>query len=258
MSDPEKETLATGGTPETSTESSQETQTGNWTENFSDVALKDKMSRYKSGEEVAKAYVSLESKLGNSVEVPGENATQEELDKFYTRVGRPDTSDGYELSTVQSEGIPRSAESDKIIADRMFQAGYTKKQARELWQFMMDSSSRELQRIKDERTEAMNKASTQLRQDWGAEYDPNIVLMNRSVARFDDKNGTFKQFLNEGSGNDPRQVRFLATVGKSMSEETLEGKHPGNLDTIEKREPGVLTYDKSPQLTGDNRVRTAG
>ncbi len=255
MSDPGNETLATGGTPETSTETSPETQTGDWTETFS-TELKDKMSRYKTAEDVAKAYTELESKLGKSVVVPGENATQEELDKFYTRVGRPDTSDGYELSTVQADGITRDAETEKVMSEKMFQMGYTKKQAREIWNYLLGETSKGIQKQKDKMAERIKTASTQLRQDWGADYDTNVVLMNRGVARFDDKDGNFKQFLNEGSGNDPRQVRFLAAVGKSMSEETLEGKHPGNLDTIEKREKGVLTYDKSPQLMGDNRVRT--
>ena len=44
---------------------------------------------------LAKGYVELEKAYGGTVKLLGDESTPEEKSSFYTKLGRPDTSDGY-------------------------------------------------------------------------------------------------------------------------------------------------------------------
>jgi len=60
------------------------------------------LEKYKSVPEVAKAYVEASKLMGNAVHMPKADATQEEFDKFYARLGRPESPDKYELKRPEN------------------------------------------------------------------------------------------------------------------------------------------------------------
>ena len=60
--------------------------------------------------------------------IPEEGAPQEKIDAFYKALGRPDTSEGYELKGFEEEG----KEAGKAIQDLFFKVGLSKKQAESL------------------------------------------------------------------------------------------------------------------------------
>ena len=247
--------LATGAEAETSTETSQNTQasdTPDWVDTFPDEVKKN-VSRYKTPEELAKAYVNLQSQLGKSTQIPGKDASDEDWSKWYTRIGRPDSPDGYELSNVERDAkLPEDQQgAEQQFARTAHQHGLTKEQARQTWKSLLDQSAGVLSAINASRKEALAKVDTELRSELGGEYNAGLQLMKRVVNRFAD--GNARRALDEGLGNDPRLVRMLIGIGKVMSEDTLEGRVPAPKGAEETAEPGVFKYDKSPGMTGDQR-----
>lgn len=246
--------LATGGEAETSQETSQNTQasdTPDWAGTLPDD-VKQNVSRYKTPEELAKAYVNLQSKLGKSAQIPGKDASDEDWSNWYKRIGRPDSPDGYELANVERDAnLPQDEQgAEQQFARTAHANGLTKEQARKMWKYMLDSSATMLNAINASRKEALQKADTELRSELGGEYNSGLQLMKRVVKRFADDDA--RQALDEGLGNDPRLIRMLIGIGKVMSEDTLEGRVPTTPEEAAP-EPGVFNYESSPGMTGDNR-----
>ena len=75
-------------------------------------------------EALGKGYISLEKELGNRAKIPDFNtANEEELGKFYSRIGRPEKIEDYAIDGLED------ADSFKNIA---FKAGLNNKQANEV------------------------------------------------------------------------------------------------------------------------------
>jgi len=248
--------LATGETDNrTEGQKNNQNQLPEWIGNLPDD-LKDKnLGRFKEPLDLMKSYVELEGKLGKSIQIPGSGASQEEQDKFFKRIGRPDSPDGYELSKIKlPEGENRDETAEAEFAKEIFKQGYSKKQAQETWAYLLNMAINARKNLKKQQADKLQEAKDKLREDLGSGYDGGIKLMHRIVSRFADKEA--REFLDEGMGNDPRAIRFLIAIGKTMSEDTLEGRITSPKEKEEKVEKGVLSYDQSPEMTGENRYRT--
>jgi len=251
--DPAGGSLATGGNADNGGEpaGNQPSPEPDWAGNLPE-AIKPKVTKFKSPEDLAKSYVELESRMGKSVQVPGKDASEEELSNWYNRIGRPDSPDGYELANVERDAnLPQDQQgAEQQFARAAHQNGLTKEQARRMWKYMLDSSAGMLNAINASRKEGLQKAETELRAELGTEYGSGLQLMKRVVGRFAD--APARAALDEGLGNDPRLIRMLINIGKVMSEDTLEGRVPTTREEAAPEE-GVLTYDHSPGMTGENR-----
>ncbi|MCE2510389.1 MAG: hypothetical protein J4G10_05365 [Alphaproteobacteria bacterium] len=75
-------------------------------------------------EALLKSYQALERKLGTMVRLPGDNATEEDLESFRKALGVPASPDAYELE-MKSDRMTMDPE----INERLFQAGFTPTQA---------------------------------------------------------------------------------------------------------------------------------
>jgi len=213
---------------------------------------RESMARFKEPIDIARSYIELEGKLGKSIQIPGENSSDEEWVKWYKRIGRPDSWDGYELSTVEKpEGIPGDKAAEQSFAEESLRNGSTKEQARRVWKYLLAQAADALKRVKVETENRIKEVVTKLREYWKNNYDSNMVKMDLVIKRFADKDSW--EYLNGEAGNDPRMARFVANIGNAMSEDTLKSGHPAGITKEETGEPGVLSYPQSPGMTGDNR-----
>ena len=210
------------------------------------------MAKFKEPIEIARSYIELEGKLGKSIQMPAENSSQEEWVKWYKRIGRPDSWDGYELSTVEKpKDISGDKAAEQSFAEESLRNGYTKEQARRMWKYLLGKTADALQGVKTETQNKINELASKLREKWGSNYDENMGKMRLVIERFADKDSW--EYLNGEIGNDPRAIEFLTNIGNAMSEDTLKSGHPAGIKAEESEEPGVLSYPHSPGMTGDNR-----
>ena len=73
---------------------------------------------------LVKSYRELERHLGNSIKIPDQDAGPDEISRFRSALGVPETHDGYELE-LPTDGF----EADPEINQRLHAAGFTKSQA---------------------------------------------------------------------------------------------------------------------------------
>lgn len=144
--------------------------------NFRDLLpeeYRDLYPEFKKPEDFVKGYDNLIRKLGNSVSIPKEDATPEELDKFYNKLGRPETPDKYEIEL--SEDIEYDPEFLNSFKNTAHKLGITQKQAKDMiswYNTEVQRISTNLQKADEER---IAKATAELKARWGADYDRKIA-----------------------------------------------------------------------------------
>lgn len=114
-----------------------------------------------------------------TIELPGENATAEQISAFWAKLGRPETADGYDFGLKEGE----DGTFYKRIAPALHEAGITQKQLDALmpgW----NKAAGEAQAEAAAKLEADNeKAIAELQAEWKGDYDKNVELAKRACAK---------------------------------------------------------------------------
>ena len=197
---------------------------------------------------LAKRLVDAQSFIGSAIKMPKADAAQEELDKFYTRLGRPETPDKYDLKRPEMpEGVGYDEELETHFRTMAHKAGLNNRQV----QGLLDSyNAIQLQRITA--ADAQMKQSTEettkaLQQEWGAGFEKNLNLAMNAVQTFGGEE-LKKELDATGLGNHPLLIRAFAKIGEKFSEEMLVlGDQPiadsSSIATIKAKREAVM---KSP------------
>jgi hypothetical protein len=171
---------------------------------------------------LAKSYVELEGKLGKSLVVPDDNAGAEEWGKVYSRLGRPEAPEKYEIPTgsldAEFEGIIRKqafedGASQKVVSGvvKAIRAGVDSAMARAKAAEDAEKASVEARRLETAAT---------LRKEMGADYDRNIAAANNAIKTLFP--GTLAERLTaQGFMDDPDFLRAFSIVGSEMGETGL-------------------------------------
>ena len=214
-----------------------------------DEKARDKLAKFKAGNDLAKSYLSLESKLGASVTIPGKDAPKEDWDAFYKRLGRPENKDGYELDPVfLADKVTKDAEFEDNVKQLAFDLNLSKDGAKKFHKAFVEAANRGAAKMEEMKEQARQTLRTK---DWAGAYDKNIALVQSVIRKYGDPE--MVQYLNSGPGNDPAMLKFLAKIGRSVSPDTFEtgGAPPSG----EEQDEGKILFPNSPQMTGENRIR---
>lgn len=184
-------------------------------------SLKD----FKSTNDLAKSWVNAQKLIGkDKIPVPGEKATKEEWDTVYTRLGRPEKPEGYEIDKVKVEGLPENFPMNENLRTgftaKAHEVGLSKKQAGDLYKWFMAENVKEYNGMLNGTKEGREKGETSLRNEWGAAFDERVAVARKIIHSQGDPE--LIAYLEEtGLGNDPRMVKFMFNVGRHFSEDDL-------------------------------------
>jgi hypothetical protein len=175
---------------------------------------------WKEPQDLLTSYRNLEKFAGgakNLLELPPEGATPEQLDAFYSKLGRPGNPDEYGLDVPQG-GDPELTNWFKGTAHKL---GLTATQAKALyseWNGMSGTMQEKLQTQRAQETEAELRS---LKGEWGQAYDTHVAAGRRAVqalgldaarlSAYEDKLGTGEM------------LKLFATLGSKMGEDSFEG-----------------------------------
>ena len=210
--------------------------------------LRDKLATFKTVGDLAKSYVEAR----NIAFKPVPEMNQEELGKFFKRVGRPDKPDEYELSTViLPDGVQRAADADTDLKAFAFQNGFTKAQLTALHKWSMQRAADSILAARKREAERVASQEGELRAAWDSGYEENGSRVNSLVQRFGgDK---VVAYMNSGPGKDPVLRQFLYEVSKKMSDEVFVGGSVAPMSRVAGGKPTVVDFGKSPELMGESR-----
>ncbi len=173
----------------------------------------------------AKSYVHVQPVLGlEKIAVPGKDSPKEVVDQAFQKLGWPETVEGYgyERPSVP-EGYPVDEDFEKAFLAKAHELRFNAEQLKGMSDFYYDYTGKAFTALTGKMEEDTEKTDLALRRMWGKAYTQNAALADKVMATFGDKD--FTQYLEEtGLGNSTAMIKFLATVGKAISEDKMVGK----------------------------------
>lgn len=189
---------------------------------------------------ITESYRNLETHASKALFLPGENATKEDWDKFYSKLGRPEKADGYELK-LNREAIPENFPYDEqgAIEFRSWahEAGLTPAQAQVLHDKFVGHQAGSYSSMIEQQTQRENEAHRAITAEWGGPegeaYKTNVELMSRAVNQLGLKDALVagKLISADGAVLDAKVAKAFAKVGKELyAEDTMATNATGALN----------------------------
>lgn len=140
--------------------------------------LREDLKEFGSASEAWSALVDLKGRADRSIELPGEDATPEEVAAFNKRLGRPDGPEGYGLAKPADwpEGLPWNDNVLRVFSQNAFAAGLTKKQAQELFAQETKEASKMVQ-AKMEKDAAQQKKNRAMLLEMGGGTEEGVAQL---------------------------------------------------------------------------------
>jgi len=188
---------------------------------------------WKSPEDLDKvlaSYSELEKAQGSSLRVPKDDAPQEEWDKFYSKLGRPESADKYEFKRPEGlpEDLPWDSEGEQALKAWAFNAGVPPKQAQSILEGYAKMQADRLTAARQAQAEAVTRTSDELTKEWGPSDSEGFKQKHQLADRAVKKLGLLEGFqksgllLADGSLTDPQIAKAFAAIGESMfAEDTI-------------------------------------
>jgi hypothetical protein len=188
---------------------------------------------YKSVEDLAKAAVNQESIIGSSVRRPADDAPAAEWDKFYSKIGRPEKPDAYELK--RPDGLPADLPYDEALAGSFktwaHQAGLNGKQAQSLHDAFALAQAEQAKAHVTALTKAVETTADALAKEWGPQDSEGFKAKHELANRALKKLGLVESFkksgiiLNDGALTDPALAVAFSQIGEKMfAEDVIDGE----------------------------------
>jgi len=192
------------------------------------------LQKFKDVGGLSSSYLSMQEMLGSRVKMPTEESSDEERSDFYSKLGRPEAPDKYELQ-IDERFSQNPADQQKIndFREQAFKQGFTNTQAQKAVDFYTDMINGSIIDQDAVMGQARITAETALKKEWGpTQYDKNLALSRRAFNRFADDD--LKKFVNEnGISNNIGMIKFLHKIGTAFNEPEMAGmgKDSGSVDS---------------------------
>lgn len=178
-----------------------------------------------------KNYAHAQKFQGQAVRIPGEGATPEDWAKFYSRLGRPEAPDGYEvkLPEIRSGWNEELVNGFKSEAHRL---GLTPAQVQGILNFYGPAVDSQLGQIERSHEKEKQAATQALREKYGAAYDQKLAIARAALEHYADE-GLMARLKEAGLLNDANFIEMFAGIGEILREDNYIVGHVEGIMTSE-------------------------
>ena len=159
----------------------------------------------------------------NGLRVPGADATPEDWDAFYGKIGRPESPDKYEIKFA--EGTPVDDNLLGAFRGIAHKIGLTSQQAQQLGEWWAGQAQGMAEGEGAEGKASLEEWDKQLTTDWGWQKERNIGLAGRAfntAIEGTDFGPQLVEFLDStGLGNHPLMVKLFHHLALKAGEDKL-------------------------------------
>jgi len=192
------------------------------------------LSKFEDISGLANSYIELEKKQGSMHTIPGEKATQEELDAFYTRLGKPEAADKYSFD--------QKYEAEKRFAEAAFKANLSDKQAKELYDFFLNIGQSQQAQYKEIIVKKAQETDALLQKEYGNLFEQKIGNYTKALKLLGGGE-VMKQLEETGLAYDPGFVKLMINAGEALGESKAvigNGTTPNGIKSA--REGGTFSF----------------
>lgn len=192
------------------------------------------LSKFEDISGLAHSYIELEKKQGSMHTIPGEKATQEELDAFYKRLGKPEAADKYSFD--------QKYEAEKRFAEAAFKANLSDKQAKELYDFILNIGESQKTQYGELLAKKAKEADALLQKEYGNLFEQKIGNYTKALKLLGGGE-VMKQLEETGLAYDPGFVKLMINAGEALGESKAvigNGTTPNGIKSA--REGGTFSF----------------
>lgn len=140
--------------------------------NNSDVMKQ--LSKFGKIGELAKSYSELEGKIGRSLVKPADDASDEEKNAFYKKLGRPDSADGYSINDKES----------KAFRDLAWKNNLTDAQVKGIYASLKEVNDQLVNQQKQALQAKVNETEAKLKAEYGNAYADKLKMLQRGIQTY--------------------------------------------------------------------------
>jgi hypothetical protein len=172
---------------------------------------------------LAKSYINAQKMVGaDKVVLPGKNATEEDWNQFFQKVGAPKEAKDMEIKLPEKATF--DAEFVDAFKDAATKAGLVPKQAQKLVDWFNTANGTKAAALLEKSKETEQGYLKELKTEFGQAFDKKVTEANLALATLDPKGEIPKLLAAQGLQSHPALVRFFAQVGEQMREDgTIKG-----------------------------------
>jgi hypothetical protein len=201
----------------------------NWRNGIKNDDFRKAAERFNSLDDVFNAVSDLRGKLSNRVALPGEDASEEEVERFRKAFGIPESAEAYTITPPEGEEL---LEADTQFIDALKPMAFENGIPQEAFQGFYDKMVSYVAEAQEAQAELRKNHAEESREgmqkEWGSDYSANESVANRSMTELSDQipNSSLAEFitgtvLEDGTmlGDHPEMLRLFAHLGRRMSED---------------------------------------
>lgn len=166
---------------------------------------------------LARSFIDTQKKIGSMVSVPGSDADDDMKNKFYQKLGKPESAESY---TLDPTGLELDKDALGQFKGALHSLDMTQDQAQGLVNYLSASTKERLDKIKFADSEISEKTANDLRIAWGADYDRRRGAAENTLDRFF---GDGAEIIRDLAAGNASIAQGLAEIGVSMSENSAAG-----------------------------------
>lgn len=133
-----------------------------------------RLTKFENISDLAKSYAELEGKLGNSLTKPGKDATAEEVNAFYEKLGKPKDANGYSVNDEQAGALKQLAYENNL----------TDEQLTGLYEGLKKIGLQSAENMQAARQRLLKETDEALHKEYGNKYSEKIALMQRGIKNY--------------------------------------------------------------------------
>lgn len=194
---------------------------------------------------LTKAYSDTKSMVGGMVKIPGEGATQDEINAFRSKIGVPAAAGDYNI-TVPEDEISQKFFSDDVLTkfkEEALKAGFTNDHV----QMAVNFQSELFGGMIAEAEKSAKDGIDALQKELGDKYDEYIAGAEQMVSKYWPESAL--DSIKTGIGNDPDFTRGLIEVYKATKEDgrfidPAGDQNRGTISQLEGEINNLMSSDK--------------
>jgi len=191
--------------------------TTDWKVNLSDEIRADKsLENIKDIQGLAKSYIHAQKMVGaDKIPVPNKYATEDDWNEVYSKLGRPESPDGYSFDT---KGIDESGL--KSFAEHAHKMGLLPQQANEMVKWYQGNVDATTQENNAKAEKARNDSVIALKKEYGQAYDNKLKAASAMAKQYIEPD-VLNLNMADGTklGDHPSIIKAFASLSEKMGED---------------------------------------
>ena len=191
-----------------------------------DLKADPSIIKFKDTSSLAKSYLHLQKNLGGDrINLPGENATDEDWKQVYSKLGVPENIADYKVDAP--EGLDENVIGK--LKEAAHKAGILPKQYQQLLNQFAEVNKQAVEEFTNNSQQTFQESQAALKREWGPGYDKNINLARAAVRDLGGEEA-FKVLNDSGLANNPIILKMLAKAGETLGEDAVKGSSSNSLE----------------------------